>query len=256
MPHLPLELIWLIVEQILLHDTSKDKYILAIPTHLITLNRVIYGLVTKLAYRTIILPSSRALAKFVSLLTNSPNIADLVRNIWIGTPRLEAFAHQVGWVPCAVQRLLERAKNVKRLALPAAFFPPSSDRVAVCYLTVSGSGVMEPLKDTNTLHVYGLPQPAVVRGSQQKGLRKVVCELKRPCAPGAVGQLVRNLLEDSGMELELELSVPEGLGAWLDEELIEVRQICLYGNLKLRTNRTIHTDESSCDRWVRECASS
>ncbi|KAG9127910.1 hypothetical protein FRC07_007561, partial [Ceratobasidium sp. 392] len=162
-PHLPLELIWLIIEQTLLqclHSARKDEYVVAIPNHLIALNRAIHTLVVKLVYRTVILSSCRVLAKFLSLLTRSLSIADLVQNIWIGTPRLEAFAHQVGWVPCAVQRILEKAKNVKRLALPAAFFPPSPDRVAIYHLTMNGIGFTELPKETNTLHVYGLVRPA------------------------------------------------------------------------------------------------
>ncbi|KAG9073416.1 hypothetical protein FS749_015249 [Ceratobasidium sp. UAMH 11750] len=259
LPHLPLELIWLIIEQTLLqssYDARKDDNIVTIPAHLITLNRVIHNLVIKLVYRTVIISSSRVLAKFLSLLASSPTIASLVQNIWVGTPRLEAFAHQVGWVPCAVKRILEMTKNMKRLALPAGFFPPGPNRITIRHLTVNGSGFTKLPNGTHTLHTYGLAQPAAVRNLQNRELRQVVCELRRPCAPGAVGRFVRDLLEGSEGYLVLELVVSGELRAWLDEELLGVRESCLRGTLKLRIKGAKGMNESPLDEWTRKCTSS
>ncbi|QRV88903.1 hypothetical protein RhiJN_16921 [Ceratobasidium sp. AG-Ba] len=251
LPHLPFELIWAIVEQTLLqlsHNARGKDISIVIPIHLITLNRVMHTLVLKLVYQTVILSSSRAVSKFLYFLTSCPNVANLVRNLWIGTARLEAFAHQVGWVPCAIKRILERARHIKRLALPAAFYPIGLNEVSLDHLTVNGGGFVGLLGKPNTLHIYGLAQTEVLRRSVEKDLGRVICEIKRPCAPGAIAHLIDELSGCGKVNLQLELVVGPGLETWLDEELVSVQGIC--SGVTVRTKVEV-LDESPAEEWAR-----
>lgn len=258
-PSLPLELIWLILEQTLSHPPVYTcGNTTAIPLHILTLNRTLHTLVTKLIYRTIVISSSRVLARFLSLVTRSPHLARLVQNLWIGTPRLEAFAHQVGWVPFAVGRILGLAPGIRRLALPAGFFPPdfcTTSGGTITHVTANGGGIPQLPPYVEVAHVYGLVQPRRIGCSKKGSLRRVVCELKRPCAPRAVARFVQELLgsEREQLGMELELVVGLGLEKWLEEELLAVKERVFGEGLKVRVKGNQEAKgESYCDKWIRQ----
>jgi hypothetical protein len=103
-----------------------------------------------------------------------------------------------------------------------------------------------------TLRVYGLIWLAVVEGPGNEGLRRLVCELRRPCAPGAVRRFVREALRGSDVGFILELVVSEGLKDWLGEELAEVGEKGSFrGSLKVHMKKPQTTREDYCDEWVK-----
>lgn len=254
---LPTEIIWLILEQALAHPPaySKDSPT-RFPFHILTLNRAIHALIIKSIYRTIIISSSRTLARFLSLLSCSPHIAGLVQSLWIGTPRLEAFAHQVGWVSFAVGRILKLATSIRRLALPYAFFPAdfgTTSRESITHVTANGGGIPQLPWHIEVVHVYGLVQPGRIGCVKTTLLRRMVCELRRPCAPGAVARFVHEFLggdRQMGTGPELALVVVTGLESWLKEELLEVNEEYVFReDLKTRVRGI---QEDYCGRWINE----
>lgn len=235
-PQLPFELIWIIIEQALADLTIISCGELKvtsppIPLYLLLLNRRIYALVVKLAYRTITISSSRSLARFLSVVTHSPHLSNLVHNLWIGTSNLEAFPHQVGWAPCVIARILSKSPRLKRVALPAAFFPPNFVMFgsAIEHITFGGGSVPGLPLEAQTVHVYGLVQPSWVRRLAKGALRRVVCDLRRPCALGAIENVIQELFDDKALRkdngFQVELIVPEGLETWLRTEMSSIGEL-------------------------------
>lgn len=265
-PQLPPELIWAIIELSLtdlgvVTSSSPGAIASPIPLHLLTLSRGLYALVIKLAYRTIIISSSRSLAGFFTAVTHSPHLSSLVCNLWVGTPHLEAFNHQYGWVPCIIGRILASIPGLKRLALPASFLPPNFgiSQSAIKHITFGGGSVPDLPLEVETIHVHGLILPSRIKYLKKGVLRRIVCDLRRPCAPGEIGHLIQALFgsasEGRSERFRLELVVPEGLETWLEDEMSQVAVDSLAReSLVIRARKAQNVkSESSCDEWVREC---
>ncbi|CAE6426151.1 unnamed protein product [Rhizoctonia solani] len=266
---LPLEIIWIIIKELLIDlpfaaGRKSEPTTSPMLFNILTLNRHLHKLAVKAVYRTIILSSSYLLRRFYHVASSSPHLTCLVHNLWMGTLQLDSFSDSKRCsppTPIMVEYILSKAPKIKRLALPATFIPHKFAELGseIEHLRVGGGFIPNLPCKVKTVHIHGSIQTSVARYLKQRGIKRVVYDLERPCAPGAVGHIIHELLgvkagQDDG-ELQLEFVIHSRISNWMRDQLSHVNSDnLLEGAFAVRTRRSTcimaSPRRTRCEEWA------
>ncbi|KAG9086934.1 hypothetical protein FS749_003273 [Ceratobasidium sp. UAMH 11750] len=157
---LPPEIILAVLECSLVCETWEARAIQL--NRVLLLSRTIYERLVKTAYSSVILGSINAASRFYDTLKAAPHLSQHVENIWIATPQLRPFdnwGHPFKLVETKVEHILNATKNIKRVAIPYAYFPRAG-LPSVTHLTTTNHifpPVTSFLHHLESLHIYGVP---------------------------------------------------------------------------------------------------
>lgn len=157
---LPLEIILSILECSISCETWWSRATQLSRTLLIS--RAIYTSLLKFAYSTIVLKSVNAVHSFLDTLATSPNLAGLVLNLWVADPQLRRFDvldDLRGVMETKLPAIIAATSNLKRIALPYAYFPRSG-LPGITHLSTTND-LFPPttpfLHSVKSLYIDGLP---------------------------------------------------------------------------------------------------
>ncbi|CAE6454920.1 unnamed protein product [Rhizoctonia solani] len=178
-PEIILHIMMYVVADIKITERSKLNGILST-------DRMIYSTLSEELYRTSVLCTPRMPGRFAEALALSPRLASLTENVWIGTLKFEIFgSSQIGTTSSSIARILALTPNLRRLALPAEYFPrlvPSNRIPPIVHLTITDD-LFPPstpkILTLHTIHIYGPLWPTRTETliSHCPNLKHVLCTI-------------------------------------------------------------------------------
>ncbi|KAF8606025.1 hypothetical protein BDV93DRAFT_34724 [Ceratobasidium sp. AG-I] len=157
---LPLEIILNILEHSISCETWHSRSIQLNRTLLIS--HTVYTTLLKLAYSTVILKSAVVVHLFLDTLTTSPHLASFVINLWVADSQLHPFEvldDLRGVIETKLPAIIAATSNLKRIAVPYAYFPRSG-LPGIVHLSTTNN-LFPPttpfLHSVKTLYIDGVP---------------------------------------------------------------------------------------------------
>ncbi|KAG8745530.1 hypothetical protein FRC12_014514 [Ceratobasidium sp. 428] len=157
---IPLEVILEILEYLLICETWEARALQL--NRVLLLSHTVHKGIVKSAYSTIVLCSIDSASLFYDTLKDSPQLSSYVESIWIATSQLQLFDssdYPFKWIEEKIERILALTGNMRRVAIPYAYFPRGGFP-GVTHLTTTNN--LSPIltasiSDLETLNIHGLP---------------------------------------------------------------------------------------------------
>jgi hypothetical protein len=223
---LPIEIVLSILECSLVSETWGSRALQLKQTLLIS--RTIHKSLVKLAYSTVVLKSVGAVSLFCETLEAKSHLSGHIENLWVASSQLHHFDvsdYPFGFVETKILFILSAAGNLKRVAVPYAYFPRTGFP-GTTHLSTTNN-LFPPLTPflhlLQSLYIYGLPGRNCVNTIVSRFGAVQHISISVPPTPGAdasevsllCARMVMLFRQRLAKMTKLELAVDGGVSAML-----------------------------------------